>query len=351
MQKMWILLSFLTGLNCFSQMGCSHVLGQNLIPNGGFEHFTACPDLSEPHKCVGWFRANMATPDVFSTCQANSMNAGVPINRFGKCYAFQGSGYGGMLSYGEFREYLGIRLREPLKAGQEYAVQMYVYLAPGCTAAIADMGFHFAKRYRLSESSTPLSHIKPQVVNPPDHFLDRRKWTKVGGKFVAEGGEHYVIIGCFTRFPKKRSTNPEIRGYKKPYYYIDNVSTRPVPIRKKVSIKDSIENMSNIYFRLGSASLLSSSCEPLDKLSTYLKTSPKLKLEITGHTDNSGTDSANTVLSMDRAETVKRYLMDKGIAEKRITVDGRGATDPLVENNKAANRQLNRRVSFRVLKD
>jgi len=258
-----------------------------------------------------------------------------------------GDAYGGLLCYGDFREYLGIRLREPLLPGREYKVWMYVSLAPG---AISEMGFYFSRTFFVQNGTKPMSNFEPQVVNPKDRFLTERKWTRIEGIFVAKGGEKYVIIGSFAKSPKSVKVNAVTPGFEKPYYYIDNVSTIPVPIKKRISITDSVQALDNIYFKLGSAELLPASHKDLDKLVDYLQKSPSYNLEIIGHTDDSGTDSTNQALSLERAQSVRNYLTSKGVRVERLTATGKGATDPLVENDRAANRRLNRRVNWVLTK-
>ena len=73
-----------------------------------------------------------------------------------------------------------------------------------------------------------------------------------------------------------------------------------------------------------------------------------LKVDIVGHTDNIGSEASNQVLSLRRAQVVRKYLIMKGIKPERIYAEGRGENDPLVENDSDHNRALNRRVEFRV---
>ena len=85
--------------------------------------------------------------------------------------------------------------------------------------------------------------------------------------------------------------------------------------------------------------------EDLNKLGAFLKEWPKAKGEISGHTDNVGSDKYNLALSQRRAASVKTYLVDKfSIAPERLTTEGYGETKPIATNKTKEGRQLNRRI-------
>jgi OOP family OmpA-OmpF porin len=85
--------------------------------------------------------------------------------------------------------------------------------------------------------------------------------------------------------------------------------------------------------------------EDLNKLGTFLKEWPKAKGEISGHTDNVGTDKYNLKLSQRRAASVKTYLEEKfNIAPERLTTEGYGESRPIASNKTKAGRQQNRRI-------
>lgn len=106
-------------------------------------------------------------------------------------------------------------------------------------------------------------------------------------------------------------------------------------------------NASNIQFVSGSAQLTSKAILSLVPLIDYLNKYPDLKLEINGHTDDSGKDEANQELSEDRAEAVKNQLMKKGIDGVRLTSQGFGETQPIADNSTPAGRTTNRRVELK----
>jgi len=77
-----------------------------------------------------------------------------------------------------------------------------------------------------------------------------------------------------------------------------------------------------------------------------METFPETSFDIVGHTDNVGSPATNKKLSADRAESVKRYLVEKGIDESRISTRGAGDTQPVASNKTAEGRAKNRRIEF-----
>jgi type IX secretion system PorP/SprF family membrane protein len=87
----------------------------------------------------------------------------------------------------------------------------------------------------------------------------------------------------------------------------------------------------------------------LDDVAQALVDNPELHIELTGHTDNVGSARFNLKLSIERARTIRDYLLTKGVHESRIKADGKGLTEPLNENETEEHRALNRRVEMRIL--
>ena len=105
---------------------------------------------------------------------------------------------------------------------------------------------------------------------------------------------------------------------------------------------------SKIYFETGKADLKAESLAQLDALVQILNKYEGAILVIEGHTDWVGTDEYNQDLSQRRTESVKKYLMSKGIMESRIVAIGYGESKPIADNNTAAGRAKNRRVELRT---
>jgi outer membrane protein OmpA-like peptidoglycan-associated protein/tetratricopeptide (TPR) repeat protein len=137
----------------------------------------------------------------------------------------------------------------------------------------------------------------------------------------------------------KRITIPE--SYTEDFFSL-NISLNKVKVGKKVVLN-------NILFELGKAVLTKSSFGELNRLVGILQDSPLMKIEISGHTDNTGSPVINAKLSNDRARAVVEYLVQKGINRTRLTYRGYGSDQPIAENTTAGGRAKNRRVEFKIL--
>ncbi len=104
-----------------------------------------------------------------------------------------------------------------------------------------------------------------------------------------------------------------------------------------------------VNFDFGKSSLRPESFPILHHAVQILLTNPEVRVEIQGHTDNVGSDKFNQTLSLQRAETVKRYLVAKGVDAARMTTVGFGEANPIADNKTAEGRELNRRIAFKVL--
>jgi OOP family OmpA-OmpF porin len=76
---------------------------------------------------------------------------------------------------------------------------------------------------------------------------------------------------------------------------------------------------------------------------------PKMRIEISGHTDDVGQHDSNVELSRKRAEAVKGWFVGKGVDDKRIETRGAGPDEPIADNKTPAGREKNRRIEFKVL--
>ena len=109
--------------------------------------------------------------------------------------------------------------------------------------------------------------------------------------------------------------------------------------------------LDNVFFDSGKATLRPESDKELNELAAYMNLKKSLFIEIAGHTDNVGAPEANQKLSEDRANSVKQYLIKKGIAAERVTAKGYGDTQPVALNESAAGKQKNRRTEVRIISE
>lgn len=107
--------------------------------------------------------------------------------------------------------------------------------------------------------------------------------------------------------------------------------------------------LDNVYFDFGKATIKPESFQTLNDLVDYMKRKKNIKIEIAGHTDNVGSDDANLKLSQSRSESVRNYLISKGIEANRIVAKGYGETMPIESNDTDEGRAKNRRTEVRIL--
>jgi outer membrane protein OmpA-like peptidoglycan-associated protein len=101
---------------------------------------------------------------------------------------------------------------------------------------------------------------------------------------------------------------------------------------------------SDISFAVGRADLRSDLLPVLDKFAAGLDTS--MTVHVIGHTDNTGSDAINDPLSVNRANSVKSYLVSRGVPSTRVTIEGRGERQPIADNATEQGRARNRRVEI-----
>lgn len=107
--------------------------------------------------------------------------------------------------------------------------------------------------------------------------------------------------------------------------------------------------LEGVTFELNSARLTPDSQQVLNNVATDLKKYPRLKIELQGHTDSSGSDQYNLKLSQQRADAVRIYLMDQTVPGDQLTARGYGESQPVEDNKTEAGRAINRRVVMYVL--
>jgi outer membrane protein OmpA-like peptidoglycan-associated protein len=112
------------------------------------------------------------------------------------------------------------------------------------------------------------------------------------------------------------------------------------------SARGLIANMSDVLFRSGSFELLPGARERLAKVSGIVLAYPSLHVAVEGHTDSVGSDEYNQELSEHRAQSVRDYFVQQGIAAGAIEARGFGKTEPIASNDTAEGRQQNRRVEL-----
>jgi len=124
--------------------------------------------------------------------------------------------------------------------------------------------------------------------------------------------------------------------------FMKDVPLQPIKVGKSVILE-------NIFYEFDSYLLKDESKIELDKLVQFMKTYPSVKIEISGHTDDIGTNEYNMTLSEQRAGSVAEYLMNSSIDNERIKYAGYGFSKPLISNDSEEGRALNRRTELIII--
>jgi len=139
-------------------------------------------------------------------------------------------------------------------------------------------------------------------------------------------------------------------------FHSENVSLSPCDFKEVVkeiklvnATPGSVVTLNNIFFDSGKPDLRPESTSELLRLVQSLKNNPKIKIEISGHTDNVGDPKANQLLSEKRAQTVVAFLVSKGAESRRLKAKGYGSSQSIASNDTPEGRQQNRRTEFKVL--
>jgi OmpA-OmpF porin, OOP family len=339
----------------FSITAFSQKKGKNLIPNPGFETHKANKN-GDLKLAIPWI--GVGTVDYYVK----------PDKRDTSRYkgARTGAAYAGLRFQADYKEYMYVKLNEPLERNEMYHFKMYVRLleANNVTVTVKQLGAYF--------SDTPfkvgMEFIEDGMVDSTYNkgISGTLNWILIQGDYTARGGEKYIIIGNFRTkmkddFVKKKKWSFE---FKEAYYYIDDISLRKVIIPKdslKNLVKEPVQQfpdefktgesfiVENLYWQNGTASLLNKSYKALENLVVALNQHPFVSIEIIGYTDNKANEAVNRKLSKDRAQAVYDYLKSQEVINP-MTYKGMGPAQPIAPNDTEENRAKNRRIEIVITK-
>ena len=210
----------------------------------------------------------------------------------------------------------------------------------------------------------------PETVDQPVFLVGKIKDSETGASVLAkvdvlELSTNDIVAttassetdgGYRVKLPAKKSYKIDLHatGYLSDVKRIDvpenwarenyslNIELIKVKVGKKVVLK-------NILFETGKSILTTASSTELDRLLDIMNENAGMKIEISGHTDKTGSELINSKLSEARAKTVVDYLIKKGVDKSRMVFKGYGSLQPISDNATAAGRAKNRRVEFKIL--
>ena len=135
------------------------------------------------------------------------------------------------------------------------------------------------------------------------------------------------------------------------HYYLDEEEKAPVPLAPELPPPTSqrivLRGLS--FFDFDKSDIRPDSRPVLDEAAEILRNNPEVRITVEGYTDSVGTDEYNQALSVRRAESIFRYLVNHGVAPERMQVVGYGKSHPLADNDTASGRAQNRRVELHIV--
>lgn len=207
---------------------------------------------------------------------------------------------------------------------------------------------------------TPVSYMKGKVFNIDTKELLGAQFELIdleSGSLVSASDSDPITGEFLVCIPtdKDYALNVNRRGY---LFYSDNIAFDGVhekidPFKVDIPLTPLREGkkivLRNVFFETDSFTLQPESRIELDKISSLMEQHPTMKVEISGHTDDVGTDDYNMELSENRAKSVVFYLRKKGIRIDRMVYKGYGENQPIADNDTEEGRAKNRRTELKVI--
>ncbi len=177
----------------------------------------------------------------------------------------------------------------------------------------------------LADTRSATAVISPYAINVRGFAADTERWEAAAART-----RDYLPAGWKFR------------------YQVEEAGTGGSIERQCIELFRTALRGRKIAFARASAELGTASMPLLDELIQIAVDCPASMIEITGHTDNSGSEAVNLALSQQRADAVAAYLVASGIAERRLTAVGVGSSHPLVADDTPQGRRLNRRIDIEL---
>ncbi|MDQ3048812.1 MAG: hypothetical protein M3R27_14775 [Bacteroidota bacterium] len=348
--KIAVLFALLTGLSCLCQ--AQKKFGKNLVPNPGFElHKTKSADIKNAMPWVGIETVDQYAGISFVT---NVKGKGgdyylKPDKRDTSRFrgARNGVGYAGLRFQKNHKEYLYVKLNEPLERGATYHYRMYVRIleSESVTVAVKQLGVYFSDEpFKVAMGFNPDAIIDTTYKKG---ITGTSGWIPILGDYVAHGREKYIIIGNFRTkikddFVKKNKMS--IFESAEAYYYLDDISVRKrmLPadsLKMKAVVAEALFEMpdslstgqvieiKNLQFENGDV-LSAGSQKILNEVTSQLNNHPFVEFEVSSYDKDAG-------LAKRRAKAIVKYLKTTGSILTPLTSKGfplpKGETEPRTE--------------------
>lgn len=355
---------------CFVLLQCSRdVPAQNLFANPGFEAINNCTEYKADCATEAWFNIP-ATNILVNGHKAPNALLGhmvliVPVGNV-------------MANFNKPR-YVYSRFCCPLEKDKKYRLSFYLHTS---TVSFNGLGIY------LTEKEPALSTVNSlpataSIVISQQHISEvpGKQWQFVQTNYTATGNERYFVFTSkglpLVEYKMENAMNKsgdvlyfidEINftqetpgtvcaGYEKNietlfaynYRHTDNypVFKEPEPVKPAVQFVNDTITIPGLLFDVNKSDVKPAVAKILDSVATALQPRMFLQINVTGHTDSTGKENENQVLSESRAAAIKNYLAEKLPAAKdKISAAGKAAQQPVAGNKTAEGRQRNRRVEI-----
>ena len=283
---------------------------------------------------AGW--PGMGSMDLFmsekkgDTTWTSPINLGYPINT-------PESEFGMVVSSAGNKAYYSSDRKEG-KGKDIYMFELPVKAQPVATSYMKGNVFD-------AETKTPLrANFELISMKTGQTIMNSYSREETGSFLVSIPSNHNYILNVSKKGYLFYSDNFKLKGkHKASEPYLKDIPLKPIEAGEKMILR-------NVFYATDSYELKSESRVELNKVLKLLNNNPTLQIEISGHTDNVGTNSYNKELSMKRARSVYNYLVDQGIDSERLTYKGYGENQPIATNETPEGRAKNRRTEIKVLK-
>lgn len=168
-------------------------------------------------------------------------------------------------------------------------------------------------------------------------------------KSNAKTGKYTVVLAAGKSY--SMTVSADGRFFSSQNFKLDNQSVYK-EINRNITLEEikvgAKARLNNIFFDSGKSNLTLESRLDLNRLVKMMKDSPTMVIEIGGHTDSDGSDNLNLTLSLKRAQSVKKYLVEAGVLSDRLEAKGYGENEPFTTNLTNEGKALNRRTEFTI---
>lgn len=361
-------------LFCCVLFFCNNVYAQNLFANPGFEDINNCVEYHADCSPEAWFNipaTNYMVKGRFAQRPVlGRMVLLIPVGNVLK-------------TFNDKRRFVYTLLTCPLVNGEKYSLSFFINAA---SKPFEKLDFYFTDKEPILSSFNSLNKIPAFTITPQNIDDDYKQgWKHVLYEFTAVGNQRFCIIGNFLPLQQIYEMKDAMNSAGDFFYFIDEILLKPVSaiplcagynnnIQKMYAqnyrhtddvaiakdtpavvkmprfITDTV-TIPSVLFDVNSAILKPAIIKILDSVIKKIGNDKIAKIEINGHTDNTGTVKINEALSLARAESAKKYLDEKlPQFSDRLFVAGKGQNFPVADNKTEGGRRKNRRVEIILTK-